>query len=380
MLFYYRFFRRACVTAGSINVSAPNVKGALLVGGALGGLMCCSVWDMGTLFSIHIAVTAGLVALVDLVVRAIKKERAETAVDRLPIDRRPRAERGPGVWRTICGSGIIPLAATCALMLFGYINMNNVVYTGCTVYTDKSIRAEGYSVALIADVHFGVSVDKDGLLRICDEVSAKKPDIVVLCGDIVDENTTKQGMRDVFSALGGIESEFGVFYVYGNHDRQLYTDDKSYTQNELADAITANGIRILRDEAYSVNDEFVIIGREDRSYAAVGGERASIEKLISGVDKNKFILTLDHQPTEYEENGKAGTDLLLSGHTHGGQIFPLDLVFELFNMNDALYGYTRIDGDTQAFVTSGLAGWGYPVKTVGKAEYAVIDILPRPSR
>ncbi|MCX4314913.1 MAG: metallophosphoesterase family protein, partial [Clostridia bacterium] len=77
-------------------------------------------------------------------------------------------------------------------------------------------------IALIADVHYGISVDKAELDRICAEISAASPSIVVLCGDIVDENTSKQGMAEVFDSLGGIKTEFGVYYVFGNHDRQLY--------------------------------------------------------------------------------------------------------------------------------------------------------------
>ena len=77
---------------------------------------------------------------------------------------------------------------------------------------------------------------------------------------------------------------------------------------------------------------------------------------------------------EYKENAKAGTDLLLSGHTHGGQIWPTNYINAYISSNEAVYGETRIDSNSSAIVSSGLAGWGFPIKTAGKSEYVIIDI------
>ena len=96
---------------------------------------------------------------------------------------------------------------------------------------------------------------------------------------------------------------------------------------------------------------------------------------MEGVDKDDFILVLDHQPKEYKENEANGTDLLLSGHTHGGQIWPGNIIFNILKFDDAVYGETvGENGSFRAFVTSGVAGWGYPVKTAAPAEYVIIDI------
>ena len=113
--------------------------------------------------------------------------------------------------------------------------------------------------------------------------------------------------------------------------------------------------------------------------AAYEGEnvRTPIAELVKDVDPTDFILALDHQPRQYKENAAAGVDLLLSGHTHGGQIFPADILFDLFDINEAVYGLTHIDETAQAFVTSGFAGWGFPFKTCAPAEYVLIDILPK---
>lgn len=360
---YCRFYiMRACVTFGlgrgkrrfAVDAGVAVVSGGIAT-------LC--------MFVMPVALFVAHVIAFSLVVRAV-----DNALEFFGGEKRGR---GYKTWKTLYGLGILPMIAATAFMLGGYINMHNVTATELTVYTQKSIRQSGYTVALIADVHYGISVDKTELGRICAEISASSPSMVVLCGDIVDENTTMQGMTEVFDAFGGISAEFGVFYVFGNHDRQLYAwDDRKFTEKELVQTIENSGITLLRDSTYSVNGEFTVVGREDAAYE---GEsvRTPIAELIKDVDRNDFLLMLDHQPRQYKESGEAGVDLLLSGHTHGGQIFPAGILFDLFGINDATYGYTKINETSQAFVTSGFAGWGFPVKTCAPAEYVLIEILPK---
>ena len=353
---------RACKTFG-LGTGKYRVFTDVAVAVVSGGIatLCMFVMTVA-LFVAHVMAFSLLVGAVNRLMKNIGGDKYK---------------RGFFTWKTIYGFGIIPVVLATSVMLGGYINMNTVTSTNVTIGTQKDIRQSGYRVALIADVHYGVSIDKAELARICAEISAASPSIVVLCGDIVDENTSKQGMADVFGALGGINSEFGVFYVFGNHDRQLYAwDDRKFTEKELVQTIESSGITLLSDETFSINDEFTVVGREDAAYE---GEsvRAPIAELVKDVDTTDFILMLDHQPRQYKENGEAGVDLLLSGHTHGGQIFPANLMFDLFGINEAVYGYTKINETTQAFVTSGFAGWGFPVKTCAPAEYVLIDILPK---
>lgn len=356
--FYYFYIRRACTVAG-IDIKTDRAFGAViaLIAACLAAVFASDM-GIGAVFTLHILVFALVFDFANFIVKkACKKRYAD----------------GCKAWKTVYGSGIVPLVAALVMVIAGYAVMNNVVRADYSVFTKKSLRAEGYTVALISDVHYGISIDGAELDRICDEISAAYPSVVVLCGDIVDESTTADGMREVFDTLGSIKSEFGVFYVYGNHDRQLYSDTAAFTEAELEQAITDSGITVLRDEAYTVNSELTLIGREDRSYRANGG-RKPIAELMNGVDPNSFVITLDHQPHEYAENADAGVDLILSGHTHGGQIFPANLLFDLFKLNDLNYGHATIGEHCQAIVTSGLAGWGFPVKTSAPAEYVIAEI------
>ena len=278
------------------------------------------------------------------------------------------------VWTIIHTALIIPILFSTGMMVYGHINIMNVQPTYYTISTDKDIREEGYRICLIADVHFGSSINVKELSDVCNEISEKNPDIVILCGDIVDEGTSYNQMLEVFGALGKIKANIGTYFVYGNHDCQTYVTNPSFTEEQLAQTITTNNITILEDEIININDELALVGRVDASFSR-NSNRIPINELLSNVDKNDYIIVLDHQPTEYAKNSDAGTDLLLSGHTHAGQFWPLNIVFEFVPFNDGVYGLEQIN-NTNTIITSGISGWGFPFKTSSPAEYVIIDIKP----
>lgn len=358
-VYLYYFIKRIFKTLKAPIDKLP-VRITVIILSVICTALCVNIFSFPAMLIYHIIVLSMVVMLINFIIKKLAKEKYE----------------GFKVWRIIYGSGIIAFAVTAAIFIYGHYNMMHVVQTDYTIYTDKDIRDEGYRVALVADVHFSVSVDLDTLKEKCDEINSNNVDMVLLCGDIVDENTSKEDMVEVFKAFSEIKSTYGVYYVYGNHDRQLYRNSREYTEEELESTIEGFGITILKDESIAAGDEIVLVGREDASYyasAGKAGERVSIEELVKDIDKDKFILVLDHQPKEYEKNSIAGTDLILSGHTHAGQMWPVNIAFEFLKFDDAVYGYTKIN-HTQAFVTSGFAGWGYSVKTSAPAEYVIMDI------
>lgn len=91
----------------------------------------------------------------------------------------------------------------------------------------------------------GVSMNDSQLQKVVERISSEKPDIVVLDGDIVDESTTLNQMQSAFKILGGIDSQYGIYYTYGNHDKNNYTSEPNYTVDKLADTIRENKINIL---------------------------------------------------------------------------------------------------------------------------------------
>ena len=355
-VFVYFFLRRS-LRAFSLDTSNIKVKIALIAISLALTLLSFNISSMLTVFLLHLMGIDLFLRLVVFIFNKVIKPKETKIFNNL---------------KKIYKSGIVSILAVAVLLVFGYFNLQNVKATEYSISTNKDIRDEGYRVLLIADMHYGVSLDFDELTRKCAEMSEFDPDIVVLCGDIVDNGTSPEEMQALFKALGGIKSKYGIFYVYGNHDRSMRLLESEFGDDDLQKAITDNGIKILRDEVITLNDEFTVVGREDRSR-----ERKTVFELQKDIDENDYVLVLDHQPSEYAENAKGKTNLVLSGHTHAGQFFPVNYLLELVPFNDGVYGMYDIDDDTKAIVTSGFAGWAYPSKTSSPAEYAVIDIKPQ---
>ena len=143
------------------------------------------------------------------------------------------------------------------------------------------------------------------------------------------------------------------------------------TFDDLRKMLTSNGVTILEDEAVTIGDDYVLIGRRDRSTKW----RSSADTLMQGTDPEKYSIMLDHQPNDYDAEAAAGTDLVLSGHTHGGHMFPAGLVGLILKSNDKLYGLEERE-NTTFIVTSGISGWAIPFKTGTHSEYVIIDIQP----
>ncbi|MDO4276235.1 MAG: metallophosphoesterase [Eubacteriales bacterium] len=316
------------------------------------------LWRMTILIALHLMVLFLLMDIGAFVIRRAGKNHRE--------------DRWFRIFRRIYRSGLVPVLITCLILGYGAYNMTRIVPTEYTISTDK-VQSD-YRVILITDTHYGTIQNPDVLKRKIDEMNGWNPDLVVLGGDIVEEGTSKKSMEEAFHVLGGLESTFGTYYVYGNHDRQDYADaafgTRTYTVQELQKAIESNGITILCDNWVSVGEELILAGRND---AGTLSGRADAKDLLKDTDRDRFIITADHQPVGIKENAGLGVDLQLSGHTHAGQIFPVGYFTDwLLEPN---YGKYEEEGCT-LIVSSGATGWGFPVRTQEKCEYVVIDIVP----
>ncbi len=304
------------------------------------------------IFLAHFCAFLLLTHIVFLIIKKVKKNDLPKAA--------------AAVWH----SGICGLVLAFLVLGYGSYNMKHVIKTEFEVTADKEIRPEGYKIALVADLHYGISLSREQLEAVAEKIGKDNPDIVVLDGDIVDERTTKEQMQEAFETLGKISSTYGIYFTYGNHDKSLYSSSPNYTVEELEAAMKAAGITILEDETAKVNSELVLLGRADRSYAP---ERKSVEELARGQDPDSLWVVIDHQPNGYDEIRQAGGDLVLSGHTHAGQIWPLGLFAKLFHLDEMSYGHEKQD-NLDMVVTSGMAGWGIPIRTQKHSEYMLITI------
>lgn len=274
-------------------------------------------------------------------------------------------------------SGVISLFIAVILLSYGYINMHKVIKTEYSINTEKTIREEGYKVAFISDLHFGTTMDTKDLEKYCQRIQEDEPDIVILGGDIVDERTTLEDMQAAFKVLSQIDSTYGVFYVYGNHDKSNYSSNPNFTEEQLSNTIKNSKIIILEDNTFRINEDITITGRQDRS-SAIDGIRKSLDDLVKegNLNKDNYNILVDHQPNELNEISNSGYDILLSGHTHAGQMWPGGLFIDLFLKDSVSYGHVKNDS-MDIIVSSGIAGWGFPLRTEEHCEYVILNIMSK---
>ncbi|MCI8307910.1 MAG: metallophosphoesterase [Lachnospiraceae bacterium] len=260
----------------------------------------------------------------------------------------------------------------------GWYMAHNVSVTYYTLETEKQVGS--FRIIHFADSHIGTTFDGKGFYEQIKRMNELNPDVVVITGDYVDDDTTYGDMADACRALGELQTSGGVYFAFGNHDKGYYGSDyRGYGADELVEELAGNGVTVLEDDNVLIDERYYIIGRKDRSEEQHGSSRACMDELICDIDSDgKYTIVLDHQPHDYDAQEEAGVDLVLSGHTHGGQLFPFNYVGEWTKENEKTYGLeTR--GDTNYIVTSGISDWAIGFKTGCKSEFAVIDIKGRDS-
>ena len=263
-----------------------------------------------------------------------------------------------------CGFAFLIAAVYAA---YGLINFHIVRKTQ---YTFENAKVpEALSVGVVSDSHMGNGMDDEKLLSVIRTVVDDGADVLVLAGDIVDENTERDMFLRFAEDMKTVRAPKGIYFVFGNHDASRWS--RNITRAEMEEALTLAGVTVLTDESVLLDDWLRIAGRKDAN-----DDRLPPDRLLSGADvKNEFILMIDHQPAETKALSEAGVNLLLSGHTHNGQIFPVNLISRVFGINEIEYGQKKI-GSMNAVVSSGVSGWGSAFRTAGKSEYVLIKVEP----
>jgi predicted MPP superfamily phosphohydrolase len=246
-------------------------------------------------------------------------------------------------------------------MIVGNYNFNNPQIVNLSIKSEKPLKGKKLRIVAASDLHLGVSIDKKMLQKYVALINAQQPDIVVFAGDIADHSTEpiiRQNMAEEFRA---IQSKLGVFAITGNHE--YFGESPFALENYLKTA----GVTYLRDSAVLVDSSFYVVGRDDK----MNTKRQSLNELVKGIDTNKTIILLDHQPFHLDEAAKNNIDLQISGHTHNGQFFPGNLIVS--RMYEVAHGYLK-KGATHFYVSSGLGLWGPQYRIGTQSEVVVIDL------
>lgn len=265
--------------------------------------------------------------------------------------------------------GVFALVCSAALLLYGAIHGKRIVLTRYMLQTARPVLNGELRIALISDVHMGRTIDEIRLRRELERLSAEKPNLLIVAGDLVDDQTTPEQMRAACAAVGAVKTTFGVYFVYGNHDLAAHGPRPPYTKAQLDEALTDAGVRILDDRS-AVVAGVTLAGRHDAAFAR-HADRAPLDELLRGANRNRPIVLVDHQPRELKEAAAAGVTLQLSGHTHAGQVWPMNWLAPLFGFS---YGHRRI-GTTDAIVSAGMGNRGSRLRSGCTAEMVLIRLL-----
>jgi hypothetical protein len=222
---------------------------------------------------------------------------------------------------------------------------------------------DGYRIVQITDIHVGPTIGKDFVQTVVDRVNELKPDLIAITGDLADGPVTQ--LAEQIAPLADLKAKDGVYFVTGNHE--YYTGDL----DNWLDWLKASGIRPLHNERVTPRKGFDLAGINDFS-APHGLHAPNLSKALSGRDMKRPVILLAHQPKAFPESERMGVDLQLSGHTHGGQIFPFNYVVSLFQPFMAGL-YQR--GAAQLYVSRGTGYWGPPMRIGEPAEITVIELV-----
>ena len=280
--------------------------------------------------------------------------------------------------------GLICMLFVLIISIYGVFHAKKIYREEFNVNIEKDAGdIEDLKVILIADLHMGYNIGSDYIEEAVSKINEEDADLIVIAGDIFDnEYEALDDPERLISALQSLKSKYGVYGVLGNHD----IDEKilggftfggkknKQASDEMYEFVEKAGINILCEDYVLIGDEIYLYGRPDYErpgrYSLDG--RKSPSEITEELDKDKPIIVLEHEPVELQELADAGVDMDLCGHTHDGQIFPLNLTSRYLTWENSA-GLLKKD-NMYSIVTSGLGLFGPNMRTGTDSEYCVINI------
>jgi uncharacterized protein len=269
----------------------------------------------------------------------------------------PEAAARPGFRKARLG---LLFAVPAAVVAAGVVNYGHLrVREYAIEISGKSSSAERLNIVFMADLHLGPFTERGFPEKLVAAVNGFDPDVILIGGDILEGDRRGEQTGEFERTLGRLRARLGVYAVPGNHEGH-----RRDTEGFFARA----GIHFLKDAVVRVDDAFSLAGRDD----ARGGRRKALPDLLSSAAGDLPVLVLDHRPVDLAGASRAMVDIQFSGHTHHGQLFPINFLTK--RRYGLSWGHRQL-GRTHIFVTSGVGLWGPPVRTVGASEILLVRVL-----
>ncbi len=267
----------------------------------------------------------------------------------------------------VTSAGIIGLVTL--ILIAGHINSLLPRVVTLELRVDKKVEGmKSVNIVAASDIHLGTIMGRNRFEGIVSRINSLNPDVILLPGDIVDEDLGPVIKQNLGESLKNLRARFGVFAATGNHE---YIGGVE----EACKYLTEHNVVMLRDQAVKVNNSFFLVGREDRSANRSSDRRRKpLEEIMMHVDREYPVVLMDHQPFQLGEAVDNGIDLQLSGHTHHGQLWPVNFVIRV--IYEVGWGYAR-KGATHFFISNGVGTWGPPVRVGNRPEILNIRLTTR---
>ncbi|MFK4067345.1 metallophosphoesterase [Streptomyces sp. NPDC029674] len=279
-----------------------------------------------------------------------------------PVRAAPAPSRRLFVSRVVGGTAAAVAAGTVGYGTYGVLRGPKVKRV--TVPLAKLPRAaHGFRIAVVSDIHLGPILGRGFSQRVVDTVNATQPDLIAVVGDLVDGSVEDLG--PAAAPLAGLRARHGAYFVTGNHEYFSGAE-------QWVDHVRELGLRPLRN-ARTELPGFDLAGVDDVA-GEDEGKGPDFAKALGDRDRSRASVLLAHQPVVIHDAVEHGVDLQLSGHTHGGQLWPGNFVADL--ANPTLAGLERY-GDTQLYVTRGAGAWGPPVRVGAPSDITVVELASR---
>ena len=275
-------------------------------------------------------------------------------------------------WQTIWMGGLLAWVGTAAMMLWSYFKAMRLVTTTYRLQTTKPLPGGKLRVLQISDLHPGKgAMDRKRIPELNRRIRELNPDMILFTGDIFDEHVERPDFDSFNAFFATLDPPGGKWFVLGNHDLFHHWREPSFGRAELERSFAAAGVRILEDTSVMLPCGVRIVGRKD--YLYTNGSRFTAAQLMPGGPDDRYTVWLDHEPRDFKAAAAAGADLILSGHTHGGQVWPAGAV-GMVAKNERNYGKKIINDHCTAIVSGGTGTWGYKFRTQGRTEIVCTEI------
>ena len=249
----------------------------------------------------------------------------------------------------------------------GYINALDTRIREIPLVIHKKVTgARELKILMASDIHLGALIGERQEKKLVRIINEQKPDLVLLCGDLVDGDIGPVLRKNLGKHIQEIRTPLGVYAIPGNHE---YIGGIQYTLPYLESI----HIKVLRDEVITLENGIQLVGRDDRDSRRMGSgtNPHELKELTKNLDHSKPIIIMNHQPFHLEEAVEVGADLHLSGHTHHGQMWPFNYITKaIFELS---WGFMK-KGNTYFYVSSGFGSWGPPVRIGNTPEVVVFNV------